>query len=96
VIKSKVLINFIVEWTEIQMPPSLTRHEHWTLYFDGLLIAVGKGGQGHPSLPSRRPHGVRHMTPLRTTNNIVEYEALIHGLKITSELGARCLFIRGD
>lgn len=25
-----------------------------------------------------------------------EYEALIHGLKITSELGAHRLFVRGD
>jgi hypothetical protein len=46
VIKSKVLVDFIAEWTEIQMPPSLTRHEHWTLYFDGLLIAMGEGGPG--------------------------------------------------
>ncbi|XP_066383490.1 uncharacterized protein [Miscanthus floridulus] len=30
------------------------------------------------------------------TNNVIEYEALIHGLKIASELGARRLFIRGD
>ena len=30
------------------------------------------------------------------TNNVVEYEALIHGLKIASELGALHLFIRGD
>ncbi|XP_072150054.1 uncharacterized protein [Setaria viridis] len=30
------------------------------------------------------------------TNNVPEYEALIHGLKIASELGARCLYIRGN
>ena len=30
------------------------------------------------------------------TNNVIEYEALIHGLKIASEFGARRLFIRGD
>ena len=29
------------------------------------------------------------------TNNFAEYEALIHGLIIASELGARHLFIRG-
>jgi ribonuclease HI len=29
------------------------------------------------------------------TNNIVEYEALIHGLRIASKFGARRLFIRG-
>ncbi|XP_072146528.1 uncharacterized protein [Setaria viridis] len=30
------------------------------------------------------------------TNNMAVYEALIHGLKIASELGARCLYIRDD
>ncbi|XP_072150886.1 uncharacterized protein [Setaria viridis] len=31
-----------------------------------------------------------------TTNNVAEYEALIHGLKIASELGACHLYIRGN
>ena len=31
----------------------------------------------------------------RATNNVIEYEAIIHGLKIASELGTRRLFIRG-
>jgi ribonuclease HI len=30
------------------------------------------------------------------TNNVTEYEALIHGLRIASKLGAHHLFIRGD
>jgi ribonuclease HI len=30
------------------------------------------------------------------TNNMAEYEALIHGLRIASELSTRRLFIRGD
>ena len=30
------------------------------------------------------------------TNNIVEYEALIHGHRIASKMGAHHLFIRGE
>jgi ribonuclease HI len=30
------------------------------------------------------------------SNNVVEYEALVNGLKITIELGVRCLNVRGD
>jgi ribonuclease HI len=30
------------------------------------------------------------------TNKVTEYEALIHGLRIASEFGARCLFVRGN
>jgi ribonuclease HI len=33
---------------------------------------------------------------LYATNNVAEYEALIHSLKIASELGAHSLFVRGD
>jgi ribonuclease HI len=32
----------------------------------------------------------------RATNNVMKYEALIHGLRIAFELGAHRLFIRGD
>jgi ribonuclease HI len=32
----------------------------------------------------------------QATNNVTEYEALIHGLRIASELGAHRLFVRGD
>ena len=31
-----------------------------------------------------------------SSNNIAEYEALINGLRITIELGIRCLDVRGD
>jgi ribonuclease HI len=30
------------------------------------------------------------------SNNVVEYEALVNGLRITVELGVRCLDARGD
>ena len=30
------------------------------------------------------------------SNNVAQYEALINGLRITNELGVRCLDIRGD
>jgi hypothetical protein len=40
-IKSQVLADFIVEWTEIQMPPAAIDQEHWTMYFDGSLMKIG-------------------------------------------------------
>ena len=30
------------------------------------------------------------------SNNFAEYEALVNGLRITVELGVRCLDVRGD
>ena len=32
-IKSQVLADFIVEWTEVQMPPIVIEQEYWTMYF---------------------------------------------------------------
>jgi hypothetical protein len=40
-IKSQVLANFVVEWTEIQMPPAPVDVEYWTVYFDGSLMKKG-------------------------------------------------------
>ena len=42
-IKSQVLADFIIEWTEIQMPPAAIDQECWTMYFDGLLMKKGAG-----------------------------------------------------
>ncbi|XP_066354477.1 uncharacterized protein [Miscanthus floridulus] len=40
-IKSQVLADFVVEWTEVQMPPAVVDQEYWTMYFDGLLMKKG-------------------------------------------------------
>ena len=40
-IKSQVLADFIVEWTEVQMPPAVINQEYWTMYFDGSLMKKG-------------------------------------------------------
>ena len=41
---------------------------------------------------------MRYMVRLHfpSSNNVAEYEALVNGLRITIELGIRCLDIRGD
>ena len=40
-VKSQVLADFNVEWTEIQMPPAAINQEYWTMYFDGSLMKKG-------------------------------------------------------
>ena len=37
-IKSQVLADFITEWTEVQMPPTVVDQEYWMMYFDGSLM----------------------------------------------------------
>ena len=38
-IKSLALVDFVVEWTEVQFPTPDVTHEYWTMYFDGFVMA---------------------------------------------------------
>ena len=95
-IKSQVLVDFIVEWTEVQMPPAVVDQEYWTMYFDGSLMKKGAGA----GLVFVSPLGacMRYMVCIHfpSSNNVAEYEALINGLLIAIELGIRRLDVRGD
>ena len=84
-IKSQVL----AEWVEIQMPPAVVDQEYWTMYFDGSLMKKGTG----VGLVFVLPLGVRmrYMVHIHfpSSNNVVEYEALINGLCNAIKLGIR-------
>jgi len=95
-IKSQALVDFIMEWTDSQLPPAQVQAELWTMYFDGSLMKTGAGA----GLLFVSPLGVHMRYVIRihftASNNIVEYEALVNRLKIAIELGVRCLDVRGD
>jgi hypothetical protein len=40
-IKSQVLVDFLVEWTDTQLPPAQIQAELWTMYFNGSLMKTG-------------------------------------------------------
>jgi hypothetical protein len=42
-IKSQVLVDFMAEWRENQLPTPTERPEHWVMYFDGSLKLEGVG-----------------------------------------------------
>ena len=76
--------------------PTSDLQEYWTLYFDGSLMAVGAGIGVILISPTRERVEYAIRLHFRATNNIAEYEALVHGLIIAFKLGACRLFIRGD
>jgi hypothetical protein len=95
-IKSQVLADFLGEWTNTQLPPVHIKAELWTMYFDGSLMKTGAG----PGLLFISPLGTHMHYVIRlhfaSSNNVAEYEALVNGLCIAIELGARHLDVRGD
>jgi len=66
------------------------------MYFDRSLMKTRAGA----GLLFISPLGVHMRYVIRihfaASNNVAEYEALVNGLRITIELGVRCLDVRGD
>jgi len=66
------------------------------MYFDGSIMAPSsRAGVVLISLDRSRLRYAIHLHFL-DSNNAVEYEALINRLRITIELGATRLYVRGD
>ena len=86
-IKSQALADFINDWTEIQAPQDKSVTKYWTMHFDGSwqLQALGAG------VVLTSPTGEKFFYVLQLqficTNNVAEYEGLLHGLRLAREMG---------
>ena len=81
-------MDFVAEWTEVQLPTPDVTHEYWTMYFDGSVMAPGLGAGVVLIFPdgSRLRYAIRlHFS---ASNNAMEFKALINELRIAIELGA--------
>ena len=89
-------MDFVTEWTEVQLSTLDITHEYWMMYFDGSIMAPRSGARA--VLTSPNGSRLRYVIRLHflASNNAVEYEALINGLRIAIELGATRLYVRGD
>ena len=66
------------------------------IYIDGSMMAPDSGARVVLiSLDGSRLYYAIHLH-FSASNNAAEYEALINGLRITIELGAMRLYVRGD
>ena len=96
-IKSQALAYFINDWTEFEPLPPAPNTKHWTMHFDGSKLFGGYGA----GVVLTSPKGDKlsyvlqiHFEPCM--NNIAEYEALLHGLKVAKEMGIRRIMCYGD
>ena len=42
-IKSQALVDFVIKWTEVQLPTLDVTHEYYTMYFNGSVMALAQG-----------------------------------------------------
>jgi ribonuclease HI len=95
-IKSQTLVDFMAEWRENQLPTPTERPEHWVMYFDGSLKLEGAGvGVLLISLTGEQLKYVIQIF-CKVSNNEAEYEALLHGLRLTASLGIKRLLVYDD
>jgi ribonuclease HI len=95
-IKSQVLANFFIDWAEIQYEPPLPDANYWRMHFDGSKTIHGLGAG--IVLTSPKNDQLRYVLQIHfaASNNVAEYEALVHGSKVSKDIGIRRIMCFGD
>src|SRR3954468_659960 len=95
-IKSHALADFLVGWAETQYAPPAPGSDHWRMHFDESKMKNGLGAG--IVLTSPRGDQLQYVLQIRfaASNNVVEYEALVHGIKLAKEIGIRNIECFGD
>jgi ribonuclease HI len=108
-IKSKALAEFTAEWTDpfTDEPPEVesTLPEEqapglWVMHFDGAFNLPGAGAGAVLTSPSgdKLFYAIQlcFRPEHKVSNNIVEYEGLLAGLRAANALGIKHLVVKGD
>jgi len=95
-VKSQALVDFIAEWTDHNEPSVSNTPDHWSMFFDGSLNINGAGARILFVSPNKDKlcYILRILFP--ASNNVAEYEACLHGIRLAIELGVKRLYVHGD
>jgi ribonuclease HI len=95
-IKSQIIADFFADWGEHQYLPPAPDSTHWRMNFDGSKMLMGLGAG--VILTSPKGDKLQYVLQMhfRASNNVAEYEALVHGLKLAKEIGIRRILCFGD
>jgi len=95
-VKSQALVDFVVEWTDLNAPPTPDISDHWLMFFDGSLNTNGAGAKILYISPNKDKlrYVLRILIP--ASNNVTEYEGCLHDIRLAVELGVKCLYVYGD
>ena len=88
-IKSQALADFLVDWAETQYLPPAPDSTHWRMHFDGSKMRTGLGAGIILTSPKGDKLKYTLQIHFAASNNVAEYEALVHGLRLAKELGIR-------
>jgi ribonuclease HI len=95
-IKLQIIADFFADWGEHQYLPPAPDSTHWRIHFDGSKLLRGLGASVVLTSPKGdKLHYVLQMH-FRVSNNVTEYEALVHGLKMSKEIGIWRILCFGD
>ena len=95
-IKSQALPDFLVDWAEMQYEPPLPDPNYWRMHFDGSKCKIGLGTGIVLTSPKRDVLKYVLQIHFNASNNVTEYEAVIHGLNVAKEIGIRRIECFGD
>jgi ribonuclease HI len=95
-IKSQIIADFFADWEEHQYLPPAPESTYWRKNFDGSKMLGGLGAG--VILTSPKGDKLQYVLQMhfRASNNVAEYEALVHGLKLAKEIGIRRILCFGD
>jgi hypothetical protein len=96
-IQSQALADFIAEWTPGAQEEEINKDaEAWTVFCDGSWGTFGAGAAAVLVAPSKVRTCYATKLDFSCTNNIVEYEALLLGLRKLKAMGIRRVILKTD
>jgi hypothetical protein len=95
--KGQVVVDFIIDYSvEMESSVCMTGEESWTLFFVGSVCSQERG----IGFLVISPHGMEYQFSTRLEfeciNNQAEYEALLSGIEVMVEMGAKSVRIFRD
>ena len=95
-IKSQALVDFVNDWTLANAPPLTPCTKSWIMHFDG--SKQFEGSAAGVVLTSPKGDKLSHVLKIHfdCSNNVAEYEALLHGLRVAKEMRIKRIKCYGD
>ena len=81
---------------ELQLPDTPDMTQSWTMHFDNSKREAGAGAGVILTSPQGDKMKYVLQIHFNATNNMAEYEALIHGLRVAKDIGIKRIVCYGD